>query len=69
MNSKQSKNNRPIILSSALYIALVLGLALFSGSAYAQNEVKSTDLSQALKVFLDNMSAADPGAGRVFQSH
>ena len=39
-------------------LAIITGLLLGASPVAAQNEVKSTDLSQALKVFLDNMSTA-----------
>ncbi len=58
MTHIRSMNTRRISLIPALFLVVFFSVALFSGSAYAQNEVKSTDLSRALKVFLDNMSAA-----------
>ncbi|HEV2208988.1 MAG TPA: hypothetical protein VG167_09455, partial [Verrucomicrobiae bacterium] len=53
MKNKKSNN----LFSLIITLAVMLGL-LGAAPAWGQNEVKSTDLTQALRTFVDNMNAA-----------
>jgi len=54
----QIMKNHSCRTSAIWLLAIISGLLLGASPVAAQNEVKSTDLSQALKVFLESMSAA-----------